>query len=170
MNTAITLTDSQRALLEAAARSEAGAIDVEKPRQPGLSGLVKAGLMIIVPDREGPDQAIITEDGRRWVVVVDDSPAEPTAADEASKPDSDPLTVTDDLQTAKPGSKLQALLGLLQRPEGASIAAMMAATGWQAHSVRGAIAGTIKKKLGHVVDSEKVDGVRIYKIAAEAAA
>jgi hypothetical protein len=170
MNTAITPTESQRALLEAAARFEAGAIAVEKPRQPGLSGLVKAGLMIIVPAKDGPDQAIITEEGRRWVVFVDDSPAEPAAADEPPGPYSSPLTAADDPKASKPGSKLQALLDLLQRPEGASIAAMMAATGWQAHSVRGAIAGTIKKKLGHVVDSEKIDGARIYKIAAEAAA
>ena len=59
MNTAITPTDSQRALLEAAARSEPGAIALEKPRQPGLAGLVKAGLMIIVPAKDGPDRRTV---------------------------------------------------------------------------------------------------------------
>ena len=44
---------------------------------------------------------------------------------------------------------------------------MMAATGWQAHSVRGAISGAIKKKLGLDVRSEKTEGGRVYRIAAE---
>lgn len=63
------------------------------------------------------------------------------------------------------GSKLEMLLALLKRPEGASIEALAKATGWQAHSVRGAIAGTIKKKLGHDVKSERRDnGERIYSL------
>ena len=41
----------------------------------------------------------------------------------------------------------------------------MSATGWQAHSVRGAISGAIKKRLGLKVTSEKSDGVRTYRIA-----
>jgi hypothetical protein len=45
---------------------------------------------------------------------------------------------------------------------------MMAATGWQAHSVRGAISGSIKKALGLAVVSEKIDGARTYRIEAEA--
>ena len=56
---------------------------------------------------------------------------------------------------------------MLKRPEGASIAEIAAAFGWQAHTVRGAIAGTLKKKLGLEVTSEKVEGRgRVYKIAA----
>ena len=56
--------------------------------------------------------------------------------------------------SANAGSKLDILIGLLRRPKGATTAELMKATGWQAHSVRGAIAGSIKKKLGHKVDSE----------------
>jgi hypothetical protein len=66
--------------------------------------------------------------------------------------------------------KIGELVGLLRRDEGATIATMMAATGWQAHSVRGAIAGAIKKKLGLTVLSEKANGERRYRIAPEASA
>jgi hypothetical protein len=66
--------------------------------------------------------------------------------------------------------KIAVLVGLLQQPGGTTIEAMMAATGWQAHSVRGAISGSIKKALGIAVISEKVDGVRTYRIETEAAA
>lgn len=68
--------------------------------------------------------------------------------------------------TPKPprDTKLARLITTLREPEGADISAMMAVTGWQAHSVRGAIAGTLKKKLGLTVESEKRDGVRYYRI------
>lgn len=56
---------------------------------------------------------------------------------------------------------------MLRRPTGASIDEIMAATGWQAHTIRGAIAGALKKKLGLAVESEKVEGRgRVYRIAA----
>ena len=51
------------------------------------------------------------------------------------------------------------------RPEGASLAELVAATGWQAHSVRGALAGSLKRK-GHAIVSEKLDGERRYRIGA----
>jgi hypothetical protein len=60
--------------------------------------------------------------------------------------------------------KLGALVALLLRPEGATLAAMQDATGWQAHSVRGALAGAIKKKLGLAVTSEKTEAGRTYRI------
>jgi hypothetical protein len=53
----------------------------------------------------------------------------------------------------------------MRKPHGASVDALMAETGWQAHSVRGAIAGTIKKKLGFSVTAVTEGGVRIYRIA-----
>ena len=58
-------------------------------------------------------------------------------------------------------SKISQVVALLRRPEGATAAQIMAATGWQAHSVRGAIAGQIRKKLGLAVATEKVDAKRI---------
>jgi hypothetical protein len=69
-----------------------------------------------------------------------------------------------DAVPAIPKGKLGALVTLLLRPEGADLAAMQAATGWQVHSVRGALAGSIKKKLGFKVSSEKTDAGRIYRI------
>jgi hypothetical protein len=66
-------------------------------------------------------------------------------------------------------SKSETLIALLSRSEGATIDAMMKASGWQAHSVRGFLAGTLKKK-GKAVSSEKTDAGRIYRIAGGEAA
>lgn len=73
------------------------------------------------------------------------------------------------VDTEMPGGKTGIMITLLSRPGGATIAAMMEATGWQAHSVRGFMAGTLKRKLGRTVASEKVDDVRVYRIADKAA-
>lgn len=67
-------------------------------------------------------------------------------------------------ETPAPKGKLGAMVALLLRPEGASLAAMQEASGWQAHSVRGALSGSIKKKLGFEVISEKTEAGRIYRI------
>lgn len=82
-----------------------------------------------------------------------------------SKTNAETLEVASSAPAAStPKGKLGALVALLLRPEGASLEAMQAATGWQAHSVRGAIAGSIKKKLGFAVTSEKSDAGRVYRI------
>ena len=64
--------------------------------------------------------------------------------------------------TAKP-TKLDRVITLLAQKNGASLEELCTVTGWQAHSVRGAIAGSLKKK-GHVIMSERTDGVRRYRI------
>jgi len=66
--------------------------------------------------------------------------------------------------------KIATLIALLGRPGGATTTDMMEATGWQAHSVRGAISGSIKKALGIAVISEKTEAGRTYRISAEAQA
>jgi hypothetical protein len=71
---------------------------------------------------------------------------------------------------ARPQTKLARVVELLERGQGATLAEMMEATGWQAHSVRGVLAGAIKKKLRHHVVSEKLDGARRYRITPEARA
>jgi len=62
------------------------------------------------------------------------------------------------LPTPRSGTKQAQIISLLERPEGVTIAEIVAATSWQAHSVRGMISGALKKKLGLPVTSEKVDG------------
>jgi hypothetical protein len=64
-----------------------------------------------------------------------------------------------------PGGKLGVLIDLLRRTQGATLADMMEATGWQGHSVRGAMAGSIKKKLCLAVVSSKDGNVRTWRIA-----
>ena len=80
-----------------------------------------------------------------------DTPAEQTAA---------PTT-----PTPREGTKQAALIAMLRAPGGATIAEIVAATGWQPHTVRGAMAGALKKKLGLEVASEKVEGRgRVYSL------
>jgi hypothetical protein len=57
------------------------------------------------------------------------------------------------------------LIAMLKRPEGATVPEVVEAMGWQPHTVRGAIAGALKKRLGLQISSEKVDGRgRVYRV------
>jgi len=70
--------------------------------------------------------------------------------------------------STRSGTKQALLVDLLRRKQGATIAEVVKATSWQPHSVRGAISGTLKKKLGLAVISGKVEGRgRVYRIAAK---
>ena len=61
-------------------------------------------------------------------------------------------------------TKTAKVIALLQQPEGATLRAIMRATGWQTHSVRGFVSGHLKKKLGLKVRSSQRDGERVYSI------
>jgi hypothetical protein len=68
-------------------------------------------------------------------------------------------------EPAREGSKKAIVLGLLHRPEGATLQEIMSATGWVAHSVRGFISGALGKKMGLTVESFKTpEGARAYRI------
>jgi hypothetical protein len=66
--------------------------------------------------------------------------------------------------SARENSKIANMITLLRRAEGATLEQLVKVTGWQVHSVRGAMSGSLKKKLGLVLTSSKTDKVRIYRI------
>ena len=96
-------------------------------------------------------------------------PKEKSRPDQGS--DSEPtLLVEGDPDTEKADDagprqtfKVDAVIAMLRRPRGASMAELMVETGWQRHSVRGALSGAIKKRLGAPVCSQREDGERRYR-------
>jgi hypothetical protein len=72
---------------------------------------------------------------------------------------------TADPNNAASGTKQSRVLALLRSPAGATIATMMRATGWQQHSVRGFLAGVVRKRLKLKLTSKKLDGNRVYQIS-----
>lgn len=163
------LNDARRQLLEAAAAHEDGFIDIAKAGKTTARALIKEGLLIATPQNGAEGRCLITTEGRAAV--------KPDVA-EAKGKQTKPLKgdgrkkSTQDVPTLEPApapaklNKTELMVQLLTRPKGASIAAMSEATGWLPHSVRGFMAGTLKKKLGMTVTSEKLDGLRIYRATA----
>ncbi len=108
--------------------------------------------------------------------LADDSEMEAAVvAAEASWQQDQPDAAT---KRAREHSKQALVIEMLKRPEGATIAQISEATGWQAHTVRGTFAGALKKKLGLNIVSEKIEGPagtpgagqRLYRIAQEVSA
>jgi hypothetical protein len=88
----------------------------------------------------------------------------PTKAKSASRAAKAPSGRTTN-SPVRANSKIATVIAMLSRKEGTTIEQLVKATGWQAHSVRGALSGAIKKKLGMDVVSAKTDGTRSYRIA-----
>jgi hypothetical protein len=70
----------------------------------------------------------------------------------------------------KRSSKQDVVIAMLRQPEGATVDEVASVTGWQRHTVRGVFSGTLKKKLGLILDSVKEKRGRVYRIAEPASA
>jgi uncharacterized protein DUF3489 len=66
---------------------------------------------------------------------------------------------------AERNSKQARVIAMLKSPAGATVAAMTKATGWQQHSVRGFLAGVVRKRLRLKLTFQRVEGTRVYRIA-----
>jgi len=103
---------------------------------------------------------IATEAGLEAIGI---EPVVASAVASARKANSTPKAAQTPGDTAKPvatraGTKQAQIIAMLQRPEGATVAEMVEATGWLAHTVRGSISGALKKNLGLPIAAEKVEG------------
>lgn len=116
-----------------------------------LLHITDSGLAALGVESEGGDSA---------PEAADEAPSEEPAPDTPNEPEAAPKA-----RTPRVGTKQATLIAMLRAPGGATIEEIVAATGWQSHTVRGAMAGALKKKLGLTIISEKVDGRgRVYAI------
>ncbi|WP_189381989.1 DUF3489 domain-containing protein [Gemmobacter nanjingensis] len=105
---------------------------------------------------------IATEAGLK-AIGIEPVVASAVASVRKAKPKQEAERTPEETGTAKPvviraGTKQAQIIAMLQRPEGATVAEMVAATEWLAHTVRGSISGALKKKLGLPITAEKVEG------------
>ncbi len=112
---------------------------------------------------DGHGTTLIATEAGLEAIGIDPVVANAVASARKAKPKPEPVQMPDDTDTAKPvairaGTKQAQIIALLQRSEGATVAEMVEATGWQAHTVRGSISGALKKKLGLPIIAEKVEG------------
>ena len=113
---------------------------------------------------KGPAAKLIATDAAREALGIPaDEPANIVIAVDLDPKAAPPAAS----KTRRTNTKQEQLIAMLQAAAGASIDEIVAAFGWQAHTVRGAIAGALKKKLGLKISSEKIEGRgRVYRIIA----
>ncbi len=160
------LSDTQLVILTAAAQRESGAAlppPASLKAKGGalaavLKSLRKRGLLEERPATTNDEAWRENEDGRPVTLAITSAGFEAIGID--AKPNSD-ATTTAGAATAtvhRAGTKQAMLIDLLQRKDGTTLDEMVAATGWQAHSVHGAMSAALKKKLGLAITSEKIEG------------
>lgn len=99
----------------------------------------------------------------RWIVTINPHTTLDAIQGDNALPIIDPPI---DITPFEPQTKLSTLIDMLRREGGATIDEMAEATSWQSHSLRGALSGILKKKLGLDISSEKVEGRgRVYRAA-----
>ena len=120
------------------------------------------GTTLVATDAGLAAIGIEPEDANTAPVGATVAPTDEPVPDTASEPDAAPKA-----RTPREGTKQAKLIAMLRAPDGATIEEIMAATGWLGHTVRGAMAGSLKKKLGLEVTSDKVEWRgRVYKLPA----
>jgi hypothetical protein len=165
------LSDTQRVILASAAAHQSGRVlptPSSLAKNPGaialsLKATLAAGLLSEVPAGYGDTPYGTAADGLPTTLIV--SPAGLAAI--GITPDFSPHAVTEapviERKSARAGSKLDLLCRLLRAPGGATISELALETGWQRHSVRGALSGALKRKLALVITSELTqDRGRVY--------
>ena len=157
------LTKTQAKILAEADACPDEAFEGPEGAQRAIGPLIRHGLLAVMPDESGPTRLRITPAGREQVAARATKRAVTTAGDGAPMP-AERRRATRPDKASGPG-KIEMVVSLLQRPEGANLQTLVEATGWQPHSVRGALSGAIKKGRRLPVTSEVNDGVRVYRIA-----
>jgi len=184
------LTDTQLVMLSGATQHPERALVMPERLRGGavlrvVGPLLAKGLVEAVPHRADLQVYKTEADGSRTTLVITDAGPqalgigpEPTATVEAVLEESEPAAPESSspeaalrLRQPRTGTKQEMLIGMLRRPEGATVPEVIKATGWLPHTVRGAIAGALKKRLGLQITSERVEGRgRVYRIEGRAAA
>ncbi|MFZ5534129.1 MAG: DUF3489 domain-containing protein [Pseudomonadota bacterium] len=162
METLPKLTPTQALLLRAAARRADGRVIPPANLRGGARVKAMTSLMRREWIEGGDGGFVLTDAG--YAVAGRKRPAPPEAEGIQEVDTPDDLQLLEGIPV-RPGTKLAALVVALRRPQGATNLQLMLATGWQPHSVRGAISGLLRKRLGlNVVLARNAAGERVYRI------